>query len=136
MRARKPLSGGETSPRGLERTLLRQPPLVALVGTVVPMLWALGMHHVHQDGSASEIARTLIEADIYAIALVGLVWMGVLTRAIGCITVVIMKGPRYLADSYPIPDREQPAPAYEPAARSDTSSDVISPPLRADRRDG
>lgn len=41
----------------------------------------------------------------------GLEWALVLTAAIGCAIVILMKGPIYTADSYPTPDADRPAPS-------------------------
>jgi hypothetical protein len=35
-------------------------------------------------------------------------WTLVLTVAIGCVIVIVMKGPAYVADGYPPPGREPP----------------------------
>ncbi len=42
------------------------------------------------------------------IGVVILHWTLVLTLAIGCGIVMLMKGPHYKADSYPMPDRDEP----------------------------
>jgi hypothetical protein len=40
---------------------------------------------------------------------VATVWTAVLTIAIGCFVVVVMKGPAYVADRYPLQDADEPA---------------------------
>lgn len=42
------------------------------------------------------------------IGVVILHWTLVLTVAIGCGIVMLMKGPNYKADSYPMPDSDEP----------------------------
>jgi uncharacterized Tic20 family protein len=44
---------------------------------------------------------------ILVIGLVVLHWTLVFTVAIGCVIVWLMKGPAYVADAYPPPEREQ-----------------------------
>ena len=47
----------------------------------------------------------------FEFVLVGIVvlhWTLVLTAAIGCAIVILMKGPTYTADSYPMPDADRP----------------------------
>jgi hypothetical protein len=44
------------------------------------------------------------------IGLVVLHWTLVFTVAIGCVIVVLMKGPAYVADAYPLPRRDPAIP--------------------------
>jgi len=48
--------------------------------------------------------------DIIAIAMAVTVWTAVLTVAIGCFVVIMMKGPAYVADAYELEDSERPRP--------------------------
>ena len=40
-------------------------------------------------------------------------WTLVLTVGIGCVVVMMMKGPAYVADTYPLSDSDLPAAAKE-----------------------
>ena len=55
-----------------------------------------------------DIAKRITTVDIYAIATALTLWSGILTVAIGCIVVYVMKGPAYVADAYPIDDAPRP----------------------------
>ena len=46
--------------------------------------------------------------DIYGISLLVLHWTVVFTVAIGAFIVLVMKGPAYVADAYPLEDADQP----------------------------
>ena len=90
---------------GLERRLWRRLPAILLWGTVLPLgfaalrLWAAG--------PAEEAAAQL---HVYvALGVLLLHWTMVLTVAFGCVIVMVMKGPAYVADAYPLPARD-PAP--------------------------
>lgn len=105
---RKDLRSPRTPP-GLEWRLWRRLPQVALAGTVVPLA-ALVLAHLWLggDSASAERARQLQLADYVVIGLIGLHWILLITVAIGCVIVMIMKGPRYSADSYPVPHRDRP----------------------------
>jgi hypothetical protein len=98
---------------GAERDLLRKIPWILLFGTLLPALWAAGLHWLVDIADADDRAKYLLSTDIYAIALAVTVWMGALTAAIGCGFVMVMKGQPYHADSYEIPDRED-RPSRDP----------------------
>ncbi len=46
--------------------------------------------------------------DILAISVLVLHWTAVLTVAIAAFIVMVMKGPAYVADAYPVEDSESP----------------------------
>ncbi|MCK7495937.1 MAG: hypothetical protein MZW92_37010 [Comamonadaceae bacterium] len=50
----------------------------------------------------------IMTIDIYAIAVVVLHWTIVFTIAIAAFIVMVMKGPAYVADAYPLDDAEEP----------------------------
>lgn len=100
----------QKSPAGLERQLLRRLPRVLWVGTLLAALGAGLMRVLPWSGSAAEIATRITTVDIYLISLVILHGTVVFTVAIGAFIVMVMKGPAYVADAYPLSDAEQPAP--------------------------
>jgi hypothetical protein len=102
------LPGFERSPPGLERVILRKLPWVALGGALVPALFALFTHLWPPAGTAMEVAKHVALADILAIAMAVTVWTGVLTVAIGCVVVILMKGPAYVADAYEVHHGDKP----------------------------
>lgn len=97
-------------PPGLERDILRRLPTWGIGGTVVPGLVALFNRYLPRDVASTDLARELFIVDALAIGAVITVWTAVLTIAIGCYVVVVMKGPHYEADSYPVNDSSRPDP--------------------------
>ena len=97
-------------PAGLEWALFKKIPLLTAVGfLVLGVLWAAA-YAWPWEGTEAEIANriqrlefTLIGAAIFHLTVI-------FTLAIGCVVVLIMKGPRYTADSYPVEDAERPGP--------------------------
>ena len=51
------------------------------------------------------------------VGVVALHWTLVLTIALGCFLVRVMKGPAYVADAYPLPYRPDATPAGRDATR-------------------
>lgn len=102
------LPGSRRERSGLEWRLLRRLPLITLVGTLVPGLYALNARVFPMGGAADEVFKAIQSADILAVAAVLLHWTVVFTVAIACLIVVVMKGHAYVADAYPLQDRDAP----------------------------
>lgn len=102
------LPGYQRTPYGFELRLLRMLPQALLAGTVLPalMAWLARFHFVR--GSMSEIERLVQTFDYAMIGLAVFVWIVVLTVAIGCVIVWLMKGPAYVADGYHVSHSDQP----------------------------
>jgi len=100
-------------PPGLERVVLKKIPKYWLGGTAVPLLVALLNRWFPIAGTETEIAKRIYLVDAVALGAVFTVWTAVLTVTIGCVVVMVMKGPHYVADSYPIDDAATPAPEDE-----------------------
>jgi hypothetical protein len=93
---------------GLEWTLWRKLPLIALLGTVLPLL-GLGLVHLLVDPEAGAAqARWLQMADYVALGVLIVHWTMVVTVGIGCIIVMVMKGPGYVADGYNVSHSDRP----------------------------
>lgn len=104
----KRLPGSRTEPPGPERAVLRKLPMITLVGTSICMAAAL-MARVYWWGDRSnEALRALQMVDIWVIAAIVLHWTVILTVAIFCVIVFVMKGPAYVADRYDLPDSNTP----------------------------
>jgi hypothetical protein len=101
------LPGFQRSRHGLEWAICKRLPAVLAWGTALPLavaalLWLLAPS---QPAGAPEDAASMLL--IYQlVGLVVLHWTLVLTVAIGCGIVMLMKGPAYSADPYPPPGRD------------------------------
>ena len=93
---------------GLEWAILKKLPVTLLLGPVLPLTISLANRIFPPQGSAAEIAKHVKGVDIMAIATAVTVWTAVLTLAIGCFVVLMMKGPAYVADAYKLYDSERP----------------------------
>lgn len=102
------LSGFRRSPSGLEWRILRKIPLILLVGTALLGLLALLAHVFLPQLGLVNPASTEQWLDYVLIGVVAIYWSWVGTLAIGCIIVVLMKGPAYVADAYPLPEEGMP----------------------------
>lgn len=102
------LPNSRREPPGLERTILRKLPKYLAGGTLVPAFVSIATRLFPPAGNAEEVAKHLATVDILSIAAVITVWTAVLTVAIGCVVVVLMKGPGYVADAYDLVDSERP----------------------------
>lgn len=104
----KKLPGFEKSPPGLERKILRLLPKVFWVGTIIISLPSL----IARLGSMNEatylVAKFITTVDIYTFSLLATLWTALFTLAVGAFTVMVMKGPAYVADAYPLIDSEAP----------------------------
>jgi hypothetical protein len=93
---------------GLEWTVLKQLPAALLLGTLLPLAVSLANRFFPPQGNATQIAKHVKSVDIMAIATAVTIWTAVLTIAIGCFVVWVMKGPAYVADAYKLDDSERP----------------------------
>jgi uncharacterized BrkB/YihY/UPF0761 family membrane protein len=100
MRLFNRLPGFQRAPAGLEWWLLRRMPLIAAVGTVVPVLCAIVAYLV-ADGASSKLETTI---GIALASVLALHWTAVFTAGLACVIVTIAKGPAYVADAYDLPD--------------------------------
>jgi len=110
----KKLPGFQKTPAGLERQILRRLPHVLWVGTLLAAVSAGLMRVLPWSGSEAEVATRITTVDIYLISLVILHWTVLFTVAIGAFIVMVMKGPAYVADAYPLSDADHPAPEGAP----------------------
>ena len=98
------LPGFVRSAPGLEQRIWRRLPAILLVGTLVPLVLAAVNHAlapaVPESGASN---GALLLFDYTMIGVVVMHWMLVLTVALGCFIVRVMKGPAYVADAYPLP---------------------------------
>lgn len=99
----KILPGFQNSPPGLERSILRHLPGLFVGGTAALALVALLARVWPWDGAATDVHTRITGLDIWLISLGILHGTVLLTLGIGAFIVMVMKGPAYVADAYPLP---------------------------------
>lgn len=102
----------DRAPPGLERVIWRRVPALLFYGTLVPVVVALAWRWSAPEPVDRELENALLLMDFTMIGVVALHWTLVLTLALGCRIVMIMKGPVQWADPYPLHDRDTPGPAH------------------------
>ena len=102
------LPGFVRTPAGLERVILRRMPRAFLLSALVPALAALSARWFAWSGSEAAVAASIQMVDFVAIGSVLLLWTLLLTLAIGAFIVMVMKGPAYVADAYPLVESDHP----------------------------
>lgn len=95
-------------PAGLEWVILKMLPKILLGGIFIPLFMSALIRLYPTASTAAEIAKHQISIDILSISLFVTVLTAVFTVAIGCIVVVLMKGPAYVADAYELDDADRP----------------------------
>lgn len=107
------LPGFQKTPPGLERSILRRLPAVLWQGTALLVLCALVAQLWPWDGTEAQVYTRTTTLHIWLISLMVLHWTVVLTVAIGAFIVLVMKGPAYVADAYPLEEAEHPASSQQ-----------------------
>lgn len=105
----KRLPGFQRSASGLEWTLWRRLPAICVWGTLLPVAVAAVWHLLSPETPSAADDRSLLLFDYIVAGVVILHWTLVLTLAIGCVIVMLMKGPAYVADAYDLNDSDRPA---------------------------
>lgn len=113
---------GRHVPPGLEREILKKLPHITLAGLLIPVALAVLVRLLPVQPGV-DVAKHVKTVDIFAIATAITFLTAILTLAIGCIVVYIMKGPAYVADAYPLQHADRPAtdPAAEKGLKSGSS---------------
>lgn len=96
------LPGFPRTPAGKERVVLRWLPWTLVIGTLLLAAPSLLIRLI----AGPDDALAVTTADIYVISLIILHWTAVLTVGIAAFIVMVMKGPAYVADAYPLPDAD------------------------------
>ena len=100
---------GRQTPSGAEIRILKRLPRVTLVGTLLVLALPV-LVRVLPPNPAIDAAKRVRSVDIFAIAAeISLITL-IVTVAIGCVIVHIMKGPAYAADSLPVEHSDRPKP--------------------------
>ena len=104
------LDGFQRSPAGLEWQIWKKLHLILAAGTALPMMASAGAYVLDGLEATTQNARAVEQFFYVMLGVVMLHWTLVLTLAIGCVIVMLMKGPAYVADAYPM---EEPPHATE-----------------------
>jgi hypothetical protein len=110
----KKLPNTVRSASGLEWRLWRKLPLILVAGSALPVLVALVLHGLADQSNGAEL-RWLQTMDYVVAGVVVFHWTAVFTVAIGCVVVMLMKGPGYVADGMELSHRDKPRPTSEQA---------------------
>ena len=102
------LPGFQKTTAGQERQVLRRLPSILAIGTLLLCLPSLIARLWWAGAPDYEVVSRITTVDIYAIGVLILHWTAVLTVAIGAVIVMIMKGPAYVADAYPMEGMDRP----------------------------
>lgn len=94
-------------PPGLEWAILKRLPKILLLGTLVPIAVSV-IARLVPVAADTDLAKRITTVDIYAFATTMTFWIAILTVAIGCVVVLVLKGPAYVADAYPLQDSPRP----------------------------
>jgi hypothetical protein len=100
------LQGFQRSPPGLEWAIWQRLPRILWIGTAIPALLALACWWAVPMAPVTAAGRDLLLICYRLLGLVLLHWTLVLTLGIGCVIVMLMKGPAFVADAYPPPEPE------------------------------
>ena len=107
------LPGFSPTPAGKERVVLRLLPRVFLLGSLLLAVPSLLARLI----AGPEEALAIMTTDIYVISLIILHWTVVFTVGIAAFIIMMMKGPAYVADAYPLNEAEtlDEGPKWKPA---------------------
>jgi hypothetical protein len=109
------LPGFTRSAPGLEWALWKKLPWIGLAGTVLPLA-LMGLAYGLAPANPSPAAERELAQWLYiAIGVVVLNWTLLLTAAIGCVIVMLMKGPAFVADGFDVQHTDSPgSPTSDP----------------------
>jgi hypothetical protein len=96
----KKLEGFQRSPAGLEWAIWKKLPLILATGTLLPLAASALAYCFDGLDASTQSARSVEQFFYVMVGLVILHWSLALTLAIGCVIVMLMKGPAYVADAY------------------------------------
>lgn len=99
---------------GLEWKLWRRLPWILLIGTALPIAVMAVLHWLGDEDNPAE-ARRLQMLDYIVAGVVIFHWTLVFTVAFGCIVVMVMKGPGYVADALEVSHSDRPRAEHEDA---------------------
>jgi hypothetical protein len=92
------LPGFIKTPSGFEWVLFKKIPLIFTIGTAIPCIPMLYLFVSNES-----LNRAQQQIIYQCLGMLFSVWFFVGATAIGCIVVILMKGPAYVADPYELP---------------------------------
>lgn len=101
------LPDSRRSPAGLEWQIWRSLPSICVAGTALP-IGALVLLHLAMTPASVADERWLLMVAYVVAGAVTFHWTALLTVAMACMIVMVMKGPAYVADAYPLPHSDHP----------------------------
>lgn len=102
------LPGHKKTPSGIERKILRLTPRVFLCGLAGIASISIFARVFPVSGSLGDVLRWIQMVDIYVISISVFYCTAIFTIALGAFIVMVMKGPAYVADAYPLVDSDRP----------------------------
>ena len=103
------LPGSISSQPGLERYILRRIPMALPLGAAVILAPSAILRMASWDMHPQELAAIISRVDMLALGVLLLYWNLMVALAWGAFIVMVMKGPTYVADSYPLVDADSPS---------------------------
>lgn len=114
------LPGFTRSAPGLEWALWKKLPWIGLIGTALPLALVALAYWVTPENPSPAAQRELAQWLYIAIGVVMLHWALLLTAAIGCVIVMLMKGPAFVADGFEVQHTDSPgSPTLDPVDEND-----------------
>jgi hypothetical protein len=102
------LKGSRRSASGLEWRIWRKLPHATLAGTLIPTLPWLACYGLMPSETNALQSQWMETAGYIVVGVVTFHWFLMLTLAVGCAIVIVMKGPAYVADAYPLSHSDHP----------------------------
>jgi hypothetical protein len=100
------------SPPGLERKILKKIPKYLLASICIPLFMVILVRLPFIESlftrTAQEVSKLHTTIDFLSIAIFISVLPILFTLVIGCVIVMLMKGPGYVADAYELDDADKP----------------------------
>jgi hypothetical protein len=104
------LPGFVRTPPGIERDILRRIPRLLVAGSLLFAVPSLAVRAVGFMADSPVAVTEIMRVDIFAIALLIFWWTLLPTLALAAFIVMVMKGPAYVADPYPLAELDPPMP--------------------------
>jgi len=96
------------TPSGMEWVIWKKLPGFLVVGVALPLLLLAYDHWWVGTPANGATDPDVLRQEFVALGVILVYWTLLLTVAIGCVVVMLMKGPHYTADAYPVPHKDKP----------------------------